>query len=63
MNDNAPLLQAEDAAPTRDPHLLEQLYRVPLERPIGRELFTVMATLLAHVLRVSDLNQPENRHE
>ena len=24
---------------------------VPLERPLGRELFTVMASLLAHVLR------------
>jgi hypothetical protein len=31
---------------------LEEIYCVPLERPIGRELFTVMASLLAHVLSV-----------
>jgi type III secretion system FlhB-like substrate exporter len=36
----------------RDPQLLEQLYRVPLDKPIGRELFAVMASLLTHVLRI-----------
>jgi type III secretion system FlhB-like substrate exporter len=34
------------------PQLVEQLYSVPLETPIGRELFVVMASLLAHVLNV-----------
>jgi hypothetical protein len=53
MNDNA----------ARDPQQLEQLYRVPLERPIGSDLLTVMANLLAHVLQVSDHHQSGDRHE
>jgi type III secretion system FlhB-like substrate exporter len=40
-----------------DPQLLEELYRVPLERPIGRELFAVMASLLTHVLRVDQADR------
>jgi hypothetical protein len=44
---------------TPDPQQLEQLYSVPLEKPIGRDLFTVMAYLLTHVLNVSNLEQPE----
>ena len=44
-------LPREDALPPPDAQVLEQIYSVPLERPLGRELFTVMASLLAHVLR------------
>lgn len=36
----------------KDPQLVQQLYRVPLDAPIGRELFPVMAALLAHVMRI-----------
>lgn len=39
-----------------DAQVLEQVYSVPLERPLERELFTVMASLLAHVLHVNELN-------
>ena len=38
---------------------IEQLYDVPLERPVGRDLFTVMAYLLSHVLSVSHNKQPQ----
>ena len=34
----------------RDAALVDQLYRIPIDAPIGRELFPVMATLLAHVV-------------
>ena len=46
-----------DVAIVRDPGLVEQLYRVPIDGPIGRELFPVMAVLLAEVL---DLDQHEH---
>lgn len=42
----------DDVAIVRDPSLVNQLYRVPMDQPIGRELFPVMAVLLAHVLRL-----------
>ena len=35
-----------------DPKLLRDLYRVPVDATIGRELFPVMAALLAHVLKI-----------
>ncbi len=35
-----------------DPQLVNQLYKVPLDSPIGAELFPVMAALLVHVLHV-----------
>jgi type III secretion system FlhB-like substrate exporter len=38
----------------QDAALAESLYRVPIEAPIGRELFPVMAVILAQVL---DLDQ------
>jgi len=44
----------------RDPELVKQLYRVPIDQPIGRELFPVMAVLLAHVLGV-DRTQEERQ--
>jgi hypothetical protein len=52
-----------DDTPARDPQLLERLYRVPLERPLGHDLLTVMANLLAHVLQVSDRQPAEDLHE
>lgn len=36
----------------RDATLVEQLYRVPIDRAIDRELFPVMAALLAHMLHI-----------
>ncbi len=39
-------------AVVRDAGLVDQLYRIPIDAPIGRELFPVMATLLAHLVTV-----------
>jgi len=36
----------------RDAALVDQLYRIPVDGPVGRELFPVMATLLAHVVQL-----------
>lgn len=49
----------------RDAGLVEQLYRIPIDAPIGRELFPVMATLLAHVVQLDHLqtSQQERTHE
>lgn len=60
---DAILAQARDAElPVfRDTALVEQLYRVPIDAAIGRELFAVMASLLAHVItvdRATRENQP-----
>jgi len=44
--------QAGDIPIVKDPDLVRELYRVPLDSPISRELFPVMATLLAHVIRI-----------
>jgi hypothetical protein len=63
MSPAAPPAPLENERPARDPQVLEQIYSVPLERPVGRELFTVMASLLAHVLHVNELNQPGSPHE
>jgi type III secretion system FlhB-like substrate exporter len=42
-----------DAPPiVRDAALVDQLYRIPIDGDVGRELFPVMATLLAHVLQL-----------
>ncbi|HEY4211195.1 MAG TPA: EscU/YscU/HrcU family type III secretion system export apparatus switch protein [Steroidobacteraceae bacterium] len=52
---DAVLSQAQrrvDLPIVRDAELVEHLYRVPVDAPIGKELFPVMATLLAHVLFV-----------
>jgi len=43
----------------RDPALVAQLYRVPVDSAIGRDLFPVMAALLAHVLQI-DNNRRES---
>jgi type III secretion system FlhB-like substrate exporter len=45
--------RAADAPPiVRDAALVDQLYRIPIDGDVGRELFPVMATLLAHVVTV-----------
>jgi type III secretion system FlhB-like substrate exporter len=45
--------RAPEAAPVvRDAALLEKLYRLPVDAPIGTELFRAVAVLLAHVLYV-----------
>ncbi len=62
MSADAPQSQLE-SGPAPDPQMLEEFYSVPLERPLGRELFTVMAALLAHVLQVDNLEQPGSVHE
>lgn len=36
----------------RDTALVDQLYRIPVDGAVGRELFPVMATLLAHVVQL-----------
>lgn len=50
----------DDVTIVRDPALVNQLYRVPMDRPIGRELFPVMAVLLAHVLRLDRERQEQD---
>ena len=40
----------EELLVVRASALVDQLYRVPIDAPIGRELYPVMAVLLAHVL-------------
>jgi type III secretion system FlhB-like substrate exporter len=41
---------AEPPPVVRDAALVQQLYRIPMDGEVGRELFPVMATLLAHVI-------------
>ena len=36
----------------QDPALVQALYRVPMDAPVSRELFPVMAALIAHVLAI-----------
>lgn len=51
--DVQPVLDAAQTAGTtiiRDPRLVDQLYRVPIDSPIGRDLYPVMAALIAHIL-------------
>jgi hypothetical protein len=59
MSNQTPFPPLGSPSLEHDPRRLEQLYCVPLEQPIERELFTVMAYLLSHVLNVSTLEQPE----
>jgi flagellar biosynthesis protein len=52
--------RGRDAVPiVRDPDLVAQLYRVPVDGEVGRDLFPVMAALLAHVLLI-DRNRRES---
>jgi type III secretion system FlhB-like substrate exporter len=51
--------QSEPPSVVRDARLVEQLYRIPIDAPIGRELFPVMATLLAHVVQLDRFTQEQ----
>lgn len=44
--------QLGDVPVVKDPQLVRELYRLPLDGPIGRELFPVMAAVLAHIVRI-----------
>jgi type III secretion system FlhB-like substrate exporter len=44
----------------RDAALVDQLYRIPIDGDVGRELFPVMATLLAHVVQLD--RHMEDKH-
>jgi type III secretion system FlhB-like substrate exporter len=44
--------ERDGPAVVRDAALVDQLYRIPIDAPIGRELFPVMATLLAHLVQL-----------
>ena len=53
--DSAELIRAAERAEipvVHDPALVQALYRVPMDAPIGRELFPVMAALIVHILNV-----------
>lgn len=61
--DVAAILQAGDRGDVpivKDPALLQALYRVPMDAPVSRELFPVMAALIAHVLSVDGRQIGEN---
>lgn len=47
--------QQGDIPIVQSPDLAERLYRTPIDAAIDRELFPVMAALLAHVLRADQL--------
>jgi type III secretion system FlhB-like substrate exporter len=49
-----------DLPVVRDAALVDQLYRVPVDAAVGRELFPAMAVLLAHVL-LADRKAKEER--
>lgn len=45
--------RSPDSPPVvRDSALVDQLYRIPIDASVGRELFPVLATLLAHVVQL-----------
>ena len=52
--------QREEIPVVRDAALVNQLYRIPMDQPVGRELFPVMALLLAHVLQVDQKRTEAN---
>lgn len=44
-----------------DPHLTEQLYRLPVDGQIGPELFQLVAILLTHVFAIDEVLREEVR--
>jgi len=53
--------RSPDAPPiVRDAALVDQLYRIPIDASVGRELFPVLATLLAHVVQLDRHISGEN---
>jgi type III secretion system FlhB-like substrate exporter len=62
--DSAELIRAAERAEipvVHDPALVQALYRVPMDAPIGRELFPVMAALIAHILNVDSAHSGGER--
>jgi flagellar biosynthesis protein len=53
--------QLGDVPVVKDPQLVRELYRLPLDAPVGRELFPVMAAVLAHVIRIDKLQGVDSR--
>ena len=45
----------------KDPQLLEQLYRLPMDGTIGPELFQLVAILLTHVFAIEERLRGENQ--
>jgi flagellar biosynthesis protein len=43
-----------DQPVVRDPQLVEQLYKLPIDARIGPELFQLVATLLVHVFAIEE---------
>jgi type III secretion system FlhB-like substrate exporter len=50
----------EDLPVAHDTTMVNQLYRLPIDTALGKELFPVMAVLLAHVLRVDRKTKEES---
>ena len=48
-------------AVVKDPQLLEQLYRLPMDGTIGPELFQLVAILLTHVFAIEERLRGENQ--
>jgi type III secretion system FlhB-like substrate exporter len=42
----------DDRPVVKDAELLRELYRVPIDTPVGRDLFPVMAALIAHIVSI-----------
>jgi type III secretion system FlhB-like substrate exporter len=62
--DAAEIVRAGDRADVpivRDPALVQALYRVPMDAPVSRELFPVMAALIVHVLNVDSVQRGEQK--
>ena len=45
----------------KDPQLLEQLYRLPMDGTIGPELFQLVAILLTHVFAIEERLRGESQ--
>jgi flagellar biosynthesis protein len=48
-------------AVVKDPQLLEQLYRLPMDGTIGPELFQLVAILLTHVFAIEERLRGEDQ--
>lgn len=46
-----------DVPVVHDPALVQALYRIPMDAPVSRELFPVMAALIVHVLGVDGVQR------
>jgi type III secretion system FlhB-like substrate exporter len=55
--------QLGDVPIVSDPQLVRELYRLPLDAPIGRELFPIMAAVLAHIMRLDRLQESRGEQQ